>query len=111
MCLHIVVGDLGLRDSLMVLLQLHGFAVRPHADARSLRQSNLAADDVVIVDLDLPHGQAARLIEWCRHNSATGRLIVLTGLTGRAMRARLGQMGTAAILTKPFHAADLLALL
>jgi hypothetical protein len=27
------------------------------------------------------------------------------------MRARLGQMGTAAILTKPFQAADLLALL
>jgi DNA-binding response OmpR family regulator len=111
MCLHIVVGDLGLRDSLTLLLQLHGFEVREHADARSLRQSGIGVDDMVIVDLDLPHGQAARLIKWCRENAATGRLIVLSGLTGRAMQVRIGQIGTAAILTKPFQAADLLALL
>ncbi|MBL0935432.1 MAG: response regulator transcription factor [Rhizobiaceae bacterium] len=111
MCLHIVVKDLGLRDALMVLLRMHGFAVLPHADARSFRRSVIAADDTVIVDLDLPHGQATGLIDWCRRNSVAARLIVLTGLTGRAMDVRLREMGSAAILTKPFQAAELLALL
>jgi DNA-binding response OmpR family regulator len=111
MCLHIVVGDLGLRDSLMVLLQLHGFTVETHADARSFRRSFIAADDTVIVDLDLPHGQATGLIDWCRRHSVAARLIVLTGLTGRAMEARLCEMGSATMLTKPFQAAELLALL
>lgn len=111
MCLHIVVGDLGLRDSLMVILKLHGYNVKTHADWRSLRKSGVAGDDLVIVDHDLPHGQAARLIDWCQRNAAGARLIILTGLTGRAMKARLGETGSAALLPKPFQTAELLALI
>lgn len=111
MCLHIVAGDLGLRDSLMVILRLHGFNVKSHAGLRSLRQSGVANDDLVIIDQDLPPGQAGRLIDWCGRNAAGARLIVLTGLTGRAMKARLGETGSAALLPKPFQAAELLALI
>ncbi|VVS96654.1 DNA-binding response regulator (fragment) [Rhizobium sp. EC-SD404] len=74
MSLHIVVGDPGLRDSLMVILRMHGYEVKAQAGLRSLRQSGVAGHDMVIVDQDLPPGEAGLLIDWWRQNTAGARL-------------------------------------
>ncbi|AZN72859.1 DNA-binding response regulator [Georhizobium profundi] len=112
MSLHVVVRDTGLGDSLMLVLKQQGFAARLHVETASLcRQEALSPEDTVILDLDLPNGQAAGLVDRMEREQTPCRLIVLAGVTSRAARARLGTAGPMAVLTKPFAASDLLALL
>jgi two-component system, LuxR family, response regulator FixJ len=112
MCLHVVAGDLGLRDSLTVLLTLQGFVVRSHRDIASLYGTGGVADgDTVILDLDLPRGEARNFMECWKRGSASCRLIVLTGMTSGYPHVCADAEGSPIVLTKPFNAAELLALL
>lgn len=112
MCLHIVVADFGLRDSLAVLLTGHGFEVAAHdSDAAFRAGAEPASCDAVIVDLDLPGSAGPGLVAWLQSRPRPPRLIVLSGSAGTATRARLRGLDWPILLEKPFVAGDLLRLL
>ncbi len=66
------------------------------AEARQM----LGRADVAIVDLDLPDGSGADLIPDLRRANPQGFVLVLTGSTSQADRARAIEAGAAAVLHK-----------
>jgi DNA-binding response OmpR family regulator len=65
--------------------------------------------DVIIMDLRMPNGDGATILECLRRNRQTADIpvIVLTGMRDRRLKHRLLSLGADAYLTKPLLLDDL----
>ena len=105
----VVEDDRDIRGLLQSVLQLEGFEVRSAvslSEARALLSH--ARPDLVILDLGLPDGDGADLLQLCRH---THRLpiIVVSARQDEARKVALLDAGADDYLVKPFGVGELLA--
>ena len=66
--------------------------------------------DVIVMDLAMPRGDGATILEWLRSNRQTAGIpvIVLTGMGDRRLRHKLLNLGANRYLRKPIRLEDLL---
>ncbi len=105
-----------LREGLQEILEVHGFKVIGAADgAEALEWMTEAPVDLVITDLIMPNMNGIEFVEVVSQKFPSIPVIVVSGSPGAVM-ARLGiesisLPGTAASITKPFKAKEIVALI
>jgi FixJ family two-component response regulator len=107
----VVDDDAGVRDSLTVMLETHGFKVLTHASG-----AELCADEhrrqiaCLIVDHHMPGMDGPDTIEVLRRQGIAVPTILITGRLDPNVAARAVKLGVIATLEKPFSASRLVDL-
>lgn len=110
MTIHILEGDSGVNDSLLVLLESLGHHVLSHRDGGAFfRCDPPAPQDTVIVDLALPVVSGVAVIKWLQRLADPPRIIVIAGAPQAAIEAQLRGLRIAPALRKPLRESDLVA--
>jgi DNA-binding NarL/FixJ family response regulator len=92
-------------------------AIEAEPDVRSVQQAGSLADarsmlddvDVAVIDLLLPDGNGAELIEDLRRRSPDAQALIITARTDRLAVARAVERGAAGVLSKEAHLHDVMA--
>jgi two-component system, chemotaxis family, chemotaxis protein CheY len=102
-----------LRDTLVVLLEDHGFSVISASDGESgTRAFSEARPDLVITDLIMPNSDGVEAIRRIRTIDPTARIVAMSGgsIAGNDYQLRLAkEAGAMEVLPKPFEVDDLVA--
>ena len=104
----VVEDDREMRRLLQSVLALEGYAVRSAvsvSEARALLENDGA--DLVVLDLGLPDGDGAQLLERCRADRMP--VIVVSARQNEAQKVALLDAGADDYLVKPFGVGELLA--
>ena len=110
MTIHILEGDPGVNDSLVVLLESLGHRALSHRDGGAFfRCDPPAPEDTVIVDLALPGISGVAVIKWLQRLADPPRIIVIAGAPQAAIEAQLRGLPLAPVLRKPLRESDLVA--
>jgi len=106
---HIVEDDLGVCDSLRMLLEQMGHSVAAHADAESFFESGPPGpDDVVLVDLGLPGIAGADIVRWVSRLDGPPHIVVISGLSQTRIDEMLRDVvAPVVLLRKPLSEAAL----
>lgn len=108
----VVEDDDWVRDSLAVLLETHGFAVRTYrSGADFLEDSQRAAAKCLIVDQHMPGMHGLDVIAELRRQAIAIPAILITGRLSPEISRRAGELGVRAILEKPFSSVRLVELI
>jgi FixJ family two-component response regulator len=108
----IVDDDVGVCDSLSVLLKAHGFAVLAFASAAEFLEDNrCGAAECLIIDQHMPGLDGLGLIEKLRRDRVFVPAILITGRLDPRIAQRAGELGVRVILEKPFPVARLVGLI
>jgi len=108
--IHILEDDPGVRDSLRILLQSHGYRAAAYYDAESFLQAPPPhAADTVIVDLNLPGIGGLAVIRWLLSMKAQPRVIAITGEPQAMIDAQLKGLRPPVLLRKPLSEAVITA--
>jgi two-component system, LuxR family, response regulator FixJ len=108
--IHVVDDDPMLLDSLNMLLEAEGYAVRTYASARVfLKASWQCENGCIVTDVHMPEMSGLDLLAAldARRNSVP--VIVMTGLADAQLKVAALKLGAFGFLSKPFDSADLLA--
>lgn len=104
---YVVDDDEAVRESVMLLLEVHGFEVRDFADARSFIEAEKPLEHLdgrnccLLVDLHMPGMNGAELLEYLQTNDQQIPAIVLTGRSSATMLERVERAGAICLLEKP----------
>lgn len=101
-------------DTVVMVLDLHGFSARGTYDvATALADATAATPDVVLTDLSMPGMDGVELIRELRRLRTARRLVLIleTAFSDEARHRRAIEAGADAILLKPVQPAELVALL
>lgn len=105
----IVDDDQALSDALALTLSAEAAEVRT---CTTMEQAIAALQhlnpDVVVLDLSLPDGDAFEVLEAIGRHSPTPAVVAISGVASPLDSFRLGQLGVASFLSKPFTMAELL---
>ncbi len=103
--LLIVDDDASIREALVERLAPQGFAMTTAASGRDALKAMRAGVDVVLLDLQLPHGDGLSVLRTAREEELEATVIVVTayGTIERAVEAM--RLGAYDFLQKPFAAA------
>jgi CheY-like chemotaxis protein len=112
----IVDDDAGLRDTLRHMVASVGYRVDCAEDARAAIESvGNHAPDIIITDIYMPAGDGFELLNWLRNHGMTIPVIAMSGSSSSSgeydQLSVAEHLGAAAIIDKPFHWKDLLALI
>ncbi len=108
-CVLIVDDEVQIRRFLRAGFELEGFVVQEAKDAaEALRAATLRPIDLIILDLALPDGDGADVLDRLRTWS-TVPVIVLSVRSSEAEKVRLLELGADDYVVKPFGMAELLA--
>jgi two-component system response regulator FixJ len=110
--IFIVDDDDATRDSLRLLVECEGFAVRDFASGRAFLDAARPADgDCLVLDVNMPETNGFEVLEELRRRGDRVPVIVITAWSDPATRSRALACGTIALLEKPHRADELLALI
>ncbi len=100
--IHVVDDDAGMRDSLRVLLESSGFAVRTYDGARAFLAEAPAAGGCVLTDVRMPGIDGLELQRLLHEQRVHLPVIVMTGQGDIAIAVRAMRDGAVDFLEKPF---------
>lgn len=104
--------DDGVRRSLQLLLQGHGFEVRSFASATPALADPLSMEmDYLVADNRLPDGDGLSALRALRARGWQGRAILITAFPSAVVSAEAEKLGFAAVLEKPLRQQVLLGAL
>lgn len=101
--------EAGIRDSVAMLLELHGHEVVAAADGKEALRRLAERPDLVFCDVDMPGMNGFEVLERAR-GTPEGQAVPFIFLTGRADRANLRkgmELGADDYITKPFGEEDI----
>ena len=107
--IHVVDDDEAVRDSLTVLLEATGFAVRTYGSATRLLGASLGTIGCVLTDVRMPEMDGLELQRRLRDAGAQLPVIVMTGHGDIPIAVEAMKAGAADFLEKPFDDEQLLA--
>jgi CheY-like chemotaxis protein len=108
----LVEDDEGVRRSLQLLLQWHGFEVRAHALAASALALERFDDiDLLVSDYFLSDGDGVALLTALRDAGWAGRAVMITAEPNAWLIERAKDAGFHAVLGKPLARHDLMSAL
>jgi two-component system, LuxR family, response regulator FixJ len=105
---YVIDDDDAVRDSIRLLLEITGFAVRSYASgAGFLREAPSQRNSCLLVDLDMPGMNGFDLLDQLRQRGKTIPAIIMTGGVTPTVRSDAKRVGVQ-LLEKPFHAQELM---
>ncbi len=105
---HVVDDDAAMRDSLRVLLESFGFAVRTHDNAIAFIAEAASATGCVLTDIQMPGVDGLELQRRLHQQRVHLPVIVMTGEGDIAVAVRAMREGAVDFLEKPFDDSSLL---
>lgn len=100
---YLVDDDSAVRESLKLLLETHGLAVRDFASAAQLlREGAPGVEDCLICDVHMPIMSGIDLIETLARSGKAPPTILITGRGDDALFRRARAAGAFLVLEKPF---------
>lgn len=100
--IHVLEDDVGVRDSLAVMLRNRGYVVRAYPDAESFfRCGPPQPGDTVLVDLLLPGISGATFIRWLHRLYMPPRIVVMSGRSEKEIESELRGLGITHVVRKP----------
>jgi two-component system response regulator FixJ len=101
--IFLVDDDSAVRDSLRLLLEAHGLAVKEFASGSELLQDGtLRLGDCLVCDVHMPIVSGLDLIEALARRGAAAPTILITGRADAAIHRRAEAVGAFLVLEKPF---------
>ena len=105
----LVDDDAAVRDSLKLLLETHGLAVKDFDSGKALLQDDLPrAADCLVCDIHMPVMSGIDLIETLARRGVARPTILITGRVDAALRQRAQAAGAFLVLEKPFDGTQLI---
>jgi len=104
---HVVDDDEAIRDSLRVLLESAGFAVRTHDNAKTFLAASPTLSGCVLTDVRMPEIDGLELQKRLSNTGAPLPVIVMTGQGDIPAAVRAMKAGAVDFLEKPFGDAQL----
>jgi FixJ family two-component response regulator len=96
--------DSGVRRSLQLLLQAHGFDVRAHASGRALLADETAADaQLLVADYRMEDLDGISVLTRLRARNWAAPAILITAFASQEVRARAMEAGFTEALEKPLR--------
>jgi two-component system response regulator FixJ len=105
---HIIDDDEAVRDSLLVLLELNGFAPCAYASADAFLSRNPDDEGCLVTDVQMPDMTGVELLQMLRRRGDARPVIVITARASAALAEAALAAGAAAVLEKPFSPERLL---
>ena len=106
---YVVDDDEAVRDSVSMLLQIHGITVRSYASGGAfLRDSVAEKNRCLLIDLNMPGMTGPEVLAELQRRSIAIPAIVMTGGLTPNTQAAAAQTG-AIVLRKPFRPGELMA--
>jgi FixJ family two-component response regulator len=100
--IHVVDDDEAVRDSMQILLESYGFAVRDYASAVDFLAVNKTLPvGCLLLDLHMPGMTGLELLEILRARGFDCPVILVTGRSDSQLRERASRAGAIALLDKP----------
>jgi FixJ family two-component response regulator len=96
-------------DSLRFLLEVAGCRVTAYASAAAFLADRGAQPDCIILDHHMPQMTGLELVAQLRAAGADARIMLITGSSTPAIRARAAELGVVQVLEKPPAEDELLA--
>jgi FixJ family two-component response regulator len=107
---HLIDDDPVILDSLNMVLELEGYAVRTYASARMFLQNSWQCDgDCIVTDVDMPEMSGLDLLSALAARSNDAPVIVMTGRADARLKAAALKLGAFDLLSKHADADTLLA--
>jgi two-component system response regulator FixJ len=108
---YIVDDDPAVRDSLRVLLEVHGKAVRDFASARAFLDDCPAPrpGSLLLIDLDMPGTDGLDLVAALRTHGLALPVVLMVDLWSGELERRLARLPVAATIIKPLGGTELIA--
>jgi two-component system response regulator FixJ len=106
---HVVDDDDAVRDSLTLLLESAGFAVRTYGSATALLEATMGTIGCVVTDVRMPEMDGLELQRRLAETGARLPVIVMTGHGDVPIAVEAMRAGAADFLEKPFDDGQLLA--
>jgi two-component system, LuxR family, response regulator FixJ len=101
--IHVVDDDHAVRDSMGLMLEIEGFAIRTYAPAAAfLREARLEGNCCLIVDMHMPGMGGVTLLDQLRRNGINVPAVIMTGMVSKSIRRAAERRG-AVVLEKPYH--------
>lgn len=101
--IFLVDDDAAVRDSLKLLLETHGLAVREFASAKELLQGGMPGPtDCLVCDIHMPAMSGLDLVETLARRGTTAPTILITGRGDGMLHRRARAAGAFLVLEKPF---------
>ncbi len=100
--IHVIDDDAAMRQSLLFLLDVHGYAVRPHASATGFLQALPDDGDCILTDIRMPEMSGLELVRRLRADGHTHSVIVMTGHGDIALAVEAMKAGVVDFIEKPF---------
>jgi FixJ family two-component response regulator len=108
----IVDDDVGVCDSLRVLLETYGYAVLTYASgAEFLKDTRRLTAKCLIIDQHMPGLSGLDVVRELRRDGGFLPAVLITGRLDPELTRRAGAVGIRAILEKPFAVATLVQLI
>lgn len=96
------------RAALKSILEDNGYLVLEAPNGKSAREVLMASQcDLVISDMQMPHGTGIELLQWCKANRPVP-FVLVTGFSHIKETQEAHELGVEGFLTKPFDEAELL---
>jgi len=107
--IFLVDDDTAVRDSLKLLLETHGLAVRDFASGAQLLQGSAPRPgDCLICDVHMPVMSGLDVVETLAKRGVTSPAILITGRADEALRRRARAAGAFLLIEKPFDGDQLI---
>jgi two-component system response regulator FixJ len=105
----IIDDDPAVLDSLRFLLEVAGYSVVTYASAAAFLIDNDVRPDCIILDHHMPQMTGLELVARLREQGVNTRVMLITGSSTPAIRARATELGVAKVVEKPPAEDELLA--
>jgi len=105
---YVVDDDDAVRDSVSILLQIHGVRVRTYASGGAfLRDPSPEKNACLLIDMDMPGTTGIDVLAELQRRGTAIPAIVMTGGRATSLQAAAARIG-ATVLRKPFRSGELM---
>ena len=105
----VVEDDPATSRAMRLLLQHHGYDVQVCSTIAESMNYLWSAPDFVLLDLMLPDGDGAQVLEHIRKNGLRSEVVVVTGVTEPAWHKRVERLHPRQVLRKPVNVGEILS--